>query len=213
MTRPAQPHRAAQQSRSRATTQAIREAALLLLQELGPKAVTTNKVAERAGVGIASLYRYYPNKEAILTDIYEQEIAKLDASLYEQATDFSGDFSEQPLEDNIFHAVSIQISYCRDLYNLHSGYFQNFQRDYDITLRAGPAGSEQWRDFATVWLTELLEKNKPRIRVSNIERACLTVQDLSDGFVQRVVEQRPTELNNPLLMKELSEIICCYLLK
>lgn len=208
MSSPAQPHRKAKQSRSQATTQAIREAALLLLKEQGPKGVTTNKVAERAGVGIASLYRYYPNKEAILTDIYEQEIEKLDSSLYRRAADFSG----QSLEDNIFHAVSIQINYSRDLYNLHRGYFQNFQQDYDITLRAGPAGNEQWRDFASQWLAQLLEENNTRLRVTDIERACLAVQDLSDGFVQRVVAMRPDELNNPKLIDELSDIICCYLL-
>jgi len=208
MNSPAQPHRKAQQSRSLATTQAIREAALLLLKEQGPKAITTNRVAERAGVGIASLYRYYPNKEAILTDIYEHEISKLDASLYEQAADFHG----QSLEDNIQHAVAIQIGYCRDLYLLNSGYFQNFQTDFDITLRKGPEGNEQWRDFATQWLTGLLEENRHRLRVHDFPRACLAVQDLSDGFVQRVVAMRPEELSNPQLEHELTDMICRYLI-
>jgi len=38
------------------------------------------------------------------------------------------------------------------------------------------------------------------------------VQDLPDGFVQRVVAMRPEELSNPLLEKELSDIICRYLI-
>jgi len=208
MSSPAQPHRKAKQSRSKATTQAIREAALLILAEQGCDAITTNRVAERAGVGIASLYRYYPNKEAILTDIYEHEIAKLDASLYEKAAAFEG----QSLEDNIHHAAAIQIGYCRDLYQLNSGYFQDFQKDFDITLRKGPEGNEQWRDFASQWLTGLLEENRHRLRIDDFPRASLTVQDLSDGFVQRVVAMRPEELSNPLLEQELSDIICRYLI-
>lgn len=208
MSSPAQPHRKAKQSRSQATTQAIREAALLILAEQGSKAITTNHVAERAGVGIASLYRYYPNKEAILTDIYEHKIAELDASLYEKAADFQGN----SLEENIRHAVAIQIGYSRDLYTLNNHYFQNFQTDFDITLRKGPEGNAQWRDFATQWLTAILNENEPRLRVGDIPRACLAVQDLSDGFVQRVTAMRPEELSNPTLETELSDIICRYLI-
>lgn len=51
---------------------AIIEAAGQLLVSKGRAAVTTNAVAERAGVSIGSLYQYFPNKEAIFAALQER---------------------------------------------------------------------------------------------------------------------------------------------
>lgn len=49
------------------------EAAARVLKKEGPTAFTTNRIAEVAGVGIGSLYQYFPNKFAILRDLQERE--------------------------------------------------------------------------------------------------------------------------------------------
>lgn len=67
------------QARSRATYSAILEAAAQLLERNGTAAFTANKVAERAGVSIGTLYQYFPNKHAIVRTIAEREEAKLPA--------------------------------------------------------------------------------------------------------------------------------------
>ncbi|MEV3832744.1 TetR/AcrR family transcriptional regulator [Aeromonas allosaccharophila] len=54
------------QQRSQAVASRIEEATLSLLQEQGFAALNTNAIADRAGVGIKSLYHLYPNKEAII---------------------------------------------------------------------------------------------------------------------------------------------------
>jgi AcrR family transcriptional regulator len=54
------------------TVDAIIEAAGQLLVSKGRAAVTTNAVAERAGVSIGSLYQYFPNKEAIFAALQER---------------------------------------------------------------------------------------------------------------------------------------------
>jgi AcrR family transcriptional regulator len=54
------------------TVDAIIEAAGQLLVIKGRAAVTTNAVAERAGVSIGSLYQYFPNKEAIFAALQER---------------------------------------------------------------------------------------------------------------------------------------------
>ncbi|PTT49693.1 TetR family transcriptional regulator [Aeromonas sp. HMWF015] len=54
------------QQRSQAVASRIEEATLSLLQEQGFTALNTNAIADRAGVGIKSLYHLYPNKEAII---------------------------------------------------------------------------------------------------------------------------------------------------
>lgn len=52
------------QARSRNTVEVILEAATRILQEGGLAAFNTNAVAERAGIGVASLYDYFPGKNA-----------------------------------------------------------------------------------------------------------------------------------------------------
>ena len=49
--------------------------AAYILSEDGLEGFTTNRVAERAGVNIASLYQYFPNKSAILEELQARHIA------------------------------------------------------------------------------------------------------------------------------------------
>lgn len=58
------PRKRPRQQRSVATVSAIMEAAARILEEGGR--LNTNTIAERAGVGIATLYQYFDSKEAIL---------------------------------------------------------------------------------------------------------------------------------------------------
>lgn len=60
------PRKQPRQERSAATVAAIIQAAAYIFRKRGYAATTTNAIAERAGVNIASLYQYFPNKEAIL---------------------------------------------------------------------------------------------------------------------------------------------------
>lgn len=75
--------RSPRQARARATIAAILEAAARILEERGLDGFTTNHVAERAGVGIATLYQYFPDKDAIVLAIAEQERDRLTATLAE----------------------------------------------------------------------------------------------------------------------------------
>lgn len=61
------PRKLPQQERSKVTVDAILIAAAHILTENGYDNASTNRIAERAGVSISSLYQYFPNKEAIMT--------------------------------------------------------------------------------------------------------------------------------------------------
>jgi AcrR family transcriptional regulator len=70
------------QRRSRETVAAILDAAARVLEEHGYAAGTTNRIAERAGVSIGSLYEYFPSKDAIVVALAERELdAERDALL------------------------------------------------------------------------------------------------------------------------------------
>ena len=57
------------QQRSRQTVEAVLEAVQRVLRRHGAEAITTNRVAEAAGVSIGSLYQYFPDKQAIFINM------------------------------------------------------------------------------------------------------------------------------------------------
>jgi AcrR family transcriptional regulator len=71
---PLHQRRSPRQARSRATWEAIVEAAAQILERRGPSAFNTNEVAERAGVSIGTLYQYFPDKHAILIAAARREL-------------------------------------------------------------------------------------------------------------------------------------------
>jgi AcrR family transcriptional regulator len=54
------------QARSAASVEAILEATLQVLVQMGKEQLTTTRVAARAGVSVGTLYQYFPNKSALL---------------------------------------------------------------------------------------------------------------------------------------------------
>lgn len=64
------------QARSRVTYDSILEAAMQLLARDGAGRLTTNRVAERAGVSIGTLYQYFPDKAAILLAAARRELTR-----------------------------------------------------------------------------------------------------------------------------------------
>src|SRR5215471_3223116 len=63
------PRKTPRQERSLATVEAILEATADILVRDGYAKLTTNRIADRAGVNIASLYQYFPGKEAIVAEL------------------------------------------------------------------------------------------------------------------------------------------------
>ncbi|MCX2981525.1 TetR/AcrR family transcriptional regulator [Halieaceae bacterium IMCC14734] len=55
-----------QQKRAIRTYEGILDAAAELLVELGLERISTNLIAERAGITVPALYRYFPNKYSVL---------------------------------------------------------------------------------------------------------------------------------------------------
>lgn len=70
------PKKLPRQRRAIATVDALIVAATYILAREGLGGFTANKVAEKAGVNIASLYQYFPNKEALIFHIVQQTWAR-----------------------------------------------------------------------------------------------------------------------------------------
>jgi len=71
------PRKIPAQQRAKFTVNAIKEAAAHILTEHGYAKFTTNKVAERAGVSIGSIYQYFPSKESLIAAIKQDHFTEL----------------------------------------------------------------------------------------------------------------------------------------
>lgn len=62
-----EPRKTPRQERAQATVDAILTASATILRQQGYDGLTTNKVADAAGVSVGSLYQYFPGKDALVT--------------------------------------------------------------------------------------------------------------------------------------------------
>lgn len=68
------PRREPKQQRSRQTVDCLLEAVQLVVKRHGTQAITTNRIAEAAGVSVGSLYQYFPDKRAIFTALHDRHV-------------------------------------------------------------------------------------------------------------------------------------------
>jgi AcrR family transcriptional regulator len=98
----------------RRTHRLLREALIDSIAEKGFDAVTVGEIAERAMVNRATFYRHYPDKYALVTDIFEEAVDRLISELGPPAENLEaldwminelGASAEQPLSLQMQHAL------------------------------------------------------------------------------------------------------------
>lgn len=107
------PRKSPRQRRSTATVDTILEAAARILEANGLDALTTNAVAERAGVSIGSLYQYFPGKAAILAELIRRQRADLLAGIDEAASRKPDGSLEESIRALVDAAVAHQLHRAR----------------------------------------------------------------------------------------------------
>jgi AcrR family transcriptional regulator len=83
-----------QQARSQQRVDLILDTAADLFAEVGYESMTTNSIAERAGISIGSLYRYFSDKDAILRVLAKRHQEQV-RGIFDQV--FMGDLVYLPL--------------------------------------------------------------------------------------------------------------------
>lgn len=101
--------RTPRQYRSQQTVEAVLAAVPLVLKRYGAGAMTTNRIAEVAGVSIGSIYQYFPDKRSVFSALHERHVAET-RSILERHAAASGSSS--------FSAFAVGL--VEDLVDLHS---------------------------------------------------------------------------------------------
>ncbi len=179
--------RPATQRRAEVLLQSVRQAARQILEKDGPNGLTTNHVAERAGVSVGSVYHYYPNKDAIIADLFEELVNQLaeEIALKGQEDIYGG----QSLPEAFETFVSLMFKHRSRLAGLHREFLERWGYRFEITSRRAPDG----RTFAQVThdsLVELLSEHRERIAVTDADAAAHGVSLLAEGFGRACWEER-----------------------
>ena len=131
------PRKQPQQMRARQMDADILEAAARVLEEDGVAGFNTNRVAERAGISVGSLYQYYPNKVAILFRLHELESSDTGAQVAELLRD-----SSRPPRERIRRAVRFFFeseadeALLREALSCSQGYFRHTVEFSDVESNA-----------------------------------------------------------------------------
>lgn len=78
------PRRKPVQARSRERVNTILEHAAAIFHEVGVDGTSMSAIARQSGMSLASLYRYFPNKAAIVKAIAERHVEKMETALRER---------------------------------------------------------------------------------------------------------------------------------
>jgi AcrR family transcriptional regulator len=179
------------QERSAATVDAILQAAAYILTKRGWAALTTNAVAHRAGVNIASLYQYFPNKEAIVAELQRRHVQQV----VERWPDVP---SGQPLHEGLRSIIEAVVSEHRVNPALHRVFAEELPR----TSRLGTVRSPAQRRWA--------ERVAPHVDVPDADLAIFIARVTVHAVIHEAATDRPELLDNPLLVPELVRLLVGY---
>ena len=196
--RPGKLRRTPRQTRAQQTVDFILEAAAYILSEEGIQGFTTNRVAERAGVNIASLYQYFPNKSAILEELQARHIAA-PAEAYAQSLDRLRDL---PLEAAVRAIVDVVLDMHAREPAMHKLFLETLPRQ----TRHRNDHSEQER---IAKLTALLA---PKSRASGRpDMTMFITRHVLRSVVHEAVCERPDWLLDREFREEIVKLIVNYL--
>jgi AcrR family transcriptional regulator len=194
---PTPPRKQPVQERARFTVDAIVAATRRLLEEEGRERVTTNRVAEIAGVSIGSLYQYFPNKDALVDRVRE-----IDSRAYrEQIEPRFEDMFDWPLADAARGIVDLLIAHHRENLCLHNALAAGAEDDLHEELQ------QRWLETVVAWLDVHAHEIRPANHVLAARIALEAVEALTHGVALR----SPELLGDDEYASELTELLVGYL--
>jgi AcrR family transcriptional regulator len=196
------PRKLPQQDRSRLTVEAILEATTHILTQEGYDKANTNRIAERAGISIGSLYQYFPNKESLLSALMDQhsdEIAQLIESKLK-------DLSDAPLEIAIPALIKAVIA----AHAINPCLHQVLSEEIPRSERSQQAHKAD--EHITEVLRAYLVRWNNRIRPQNLEMTVFILKRTIESLCHSAVIEQPDFVSNHQFEQEVADLVLLYLI-
>lgn len=195
------PRKTPSQDRAKATVEAILEAAAYILVRDGWEKFTTNGVAERAGVNIASLYQYFPNKDSIVDELQRRHIEKGRAAYPEMIVQLRS----QP---NLRAALKILVDGAIAEHRINPKLHRVFAEELPRASRR--VHGDRDRELIAR-LASILEPYA--IQVPDLDIALFLFRVIGHAAIHEAASERPDLLENPLFAEELITLMERYLVR
>jgi AcrR family transcriptional regulator len=188
------------QARSKAMVDTILDATARVLVERGYAKTNTNIVAELAGISVGSLYRYYPNKNALINALQERHVGKmLDVFLGVTANmapegSLAGDL--QALIDALVAAHLLEPELNRIL-------------EEELTSCHIPNSDVLQKFFAGTRV--LLNRHRAELTIDDIDLAAFVLVRIMKVLVKNVVLPVPAGVDSSKLQAEILPVVLGYL--
>lgn len=189
-----------QQRRSRQTVEAILGAVERILGQRGVEGVTTNRIAEVAGVSIGSVYQYFPDKRAIFTALHDRHVEKInrliDGTLVEQAAASLEEFVRALVEALVdVHAADPELHQLMATVVPHAA---DGGRALEVRLRS---------TFKLAITSRAQEGYAPR----DLERALFVLPHMVEALCHGAAYRRPPRLSAAAAKVEAVRAVLAYL--
>ena len=195
------PRKLPEQDRSRATVEVIVDAAARILVKGGYDAFTTNRVAEKAGVSVGSLYQYFPNKEALLSELMRRHVMEIERNVEEMAEMAK----TAPLAELIRVGIEQNVRAHLIDPDLHRVLSEEMPRLGALDWKA--AFIERMEDRVRA----ALEARRSELAVSDIDLAVYIVTRTTEAVIHNAVCERPKELASGMLAEEVTRMLVGFL--
>ena len=201
MTPQLSPRKAPRQSRSQATVTAILDATAHILVERGVAAVSTNAVAERAGVSVGSLYQYFPNKDAL--------IAALHARHGEQMMDVIQRALTKAMDATLDEALGGLIEATVEAHRVDADLHRVLEQQLGNTDKH--VLQDEYVDVMEDRIVALLARHRSEITVTDLRLASYMLMNAAHGLIHVVVLQRPKGVSLKAATPEIVRMMKAYL--
>lgn len=189
------------QRRSLATVGCIKQAALLLMKAEGLSNLSTDRIAEKAGVSIGSLYQYFPSREAILVAIYEDVSIEYSATLKSHIPKLLDMPTAEAVSSTVNMLALMHESQCNVLLQLTREMPQ-------LRLAEHPFSFNRLVHSSTrVYLAHRFTALKSR----DIERKAFFLEQIILGCISAFVGEAHPAITRKEFTRDLSQIITGYL--
>ncbi len=156
------------QPRSRRTIETILDAAAQVLIEQGYSRATTNRIAEKSGYSVGTLYQYFVDKEDVYRELVRHELAKIVVTVRQTPVCATLCDTLTGMLSQILQVLGNDPLLVQALGQLISGPFQ------DIRASA--------RDRTLAGVIGLLEAHRDEIVVEDLKLAAETIISATEGF-------------------------------
>ena len=186
------PRRKAKQQRSRETVEAVLDAAARVLLREGYARATTNRIAERAGVSVGSVYEYFASKEAIYDALIQRDIEALVGAIRSEGLD-----PDASIHDTVGQFLRLAMGAMRHGPDL----VRSLEQVPGAVFRRRLAAA---RRSVIGFVRQFLEAHREELRVSDLGLAAFIVVSAAEGvgsnasgdrFDDRLAEELASLLN------------------